>query len=219
VETDAAQIQRRSEGTSTSEIHDGALALAQPRSHLRWIDIGAGTGQILRSVRDRWSPAGLVSIDLLPWLAADLRGDVEMRVGDPTTVAGDLAPADRVLMVETLEHVEAPWTLLRVAARLLKPGGILVVTTPNILTLRHRLELLVRGQLTSFRPAEPQHLTPILPHIAEQIMGQEGLVCQGRRYASADVVPFARGRPWPRCVAGLAPSLLTISVMMAGQRP
>lgn len=96
--------------------------------------------------------------NILPWLASDLQEDIEMHVGDPVLIAGDLAPADRVLLVETLEHVEAPWTLLRISARLVKPGGVLVVTTPNIMTLRHRLELLARGQLTSFRPQEPQHL-------------------------------------------------------------
>lgn len=215
----AIEVQRLSGGNSTSEIHDAALAMAQPRPHLRWIDIGAGTGDVLRHIRERWSPAGLVAIDILPWLASDLQEDVEMHMGDPVSIAGDLSLADRVLVVETLEHVEAPWTLLRIAARLVKPGGVLVVTTPNIMTLRHRLELVTRGQLTSFRPQEPQHLTPVLPHIAELIMRQEGLIHQRRDYAGSDIVPFTGGWRWPNRVGGLARPLLRVSVAMAAQRP
>lgn len=215
----ARDIQRRSEGNSTVEIHDAALTMAEPQPDLTWVDIGAGTGEVLRRIREHWSPAGLVAVDILPWIASDLRQDVETHIGDPVSIANDLAPADRVLMVETLEHVEAPWTLLRVCARLVKHGGVLVVTTPNIMTLRHRLELLARGQLTSFRPQEPQHLTPVLPHIAELILRQEGLVDARRDYASRDVVPFTGGRFWPDGVVRLAPSLLRISVVMAARRP
>ena len=46
--------------------------------------------------------------------------------------------ADRVLLVEVMEHLEAPWTVLRATADRVKPGGVMVVTTPNVATLHHR---------------------------------------------------------------------------------
>jgi len=215
----ATDVQRLSGGTSTSEIHDAALSSARPQLYLTWIDIGAGTGDVLRHINEAWSPSGLVAVDVLPWLASDLQEDVELHIGDPVSIAGGLAAADRVLLVETLEHVEAPWTLLRMSARLVKPGGILVVTTPNIVTLRHRLDLLARAELTSFRPKEPQHLTPVLPHVAELIMRQEGLMQGPRGYAGRDIVPFTGGRRWPGRLAEFSRPMLNISLVMAAQRP
>jgi 2-polyprenyl-3-methyl-5-hydroxy-6-metoxy-1,4-benzoquinol methylase len=142
-----------------------------------------------------------------------------MHVGDAMSVLVDLEPADRVLVVETIEHVDAPWALLRHAARLVRPGGIIVVTTPNIATLRHRLELPIRGELTSFRPHEIQHLTPALPHVTESVLAQEGLSNVPRTYAGRDIVPFTGGRVWPTRVAGTFPSWLNISVITAAKRP
>ncbi len=195
------EVQRRTGGTSPQEVKAAALALARPQAGLRWLDIGAGRGDLLRAVRDRWEPARLVAVDIIDWLDDDLRGSVESVVGDAVFECAALAPADRVLVIEMLGHVDAPWTLLRSAARLVAPGGTLVLSTPNVATLRHRLELLTRGQLTAFRPQEPQHLTPVLPHIAEAILRHEGLHAITHHYAGQDIVPLTGGgcgpRGWP----------------------
>jgi 2-polyprenyl-3-methyl-5-hydroxy-6-metoxy-1,4-benzoquinol methylase len=214
----ATGLQRLSAGDSSDEIHAAALTLSQPRAGLRWIDIGAGRGDVLRAVRDRWEPASLVAVDLLPWLADDLLGDVDVRVGEASEVASSLAPADRVLCIETLEHLEAPWLVLRQAARLVAPGGRIVVSTPNIQTLRHRLELAVRGRLTSFRPDEPQHLTPILGHVMQAVLEQEEMRDVRRAYVCRDVIPFTGGRTWPGRVAERAGSLLCVSLFMSAAR-
>lgn len=215
----SAEAQLRSAGRSAPEVHSAALALADPRPGLRWIDIGAGTGDVLREIRDHWRPASLASVDVLPWLAADLRSVVETYVGDAVEVLPRLRPADRVLAVETIEHLESPWTVLRLAARLVHPGGKLVVTTPNITTLRHRLELVARGQLTSFRPQDLQHLTPALPHVIESILEQEGMGDIRWRYATADIIPFTHGRRWPAAVASRLPRLVCTSLLVSASRP
>jgi 2-polyprenyl-3-methyl-5-hydroxy-6-metoxy-1,4-benzoquinol methylase len=213
-----AEVQRRSAGDSTEELHAAAVAHADPKAGLRWIDVGCGTGHVLRTLRDAHAPARLVGVDVLPWLDDDLCDAVELHVGDAPALLPGLEPADRVLMVETIEHLEAPWTTLRAAARLVAPGGRLVVTTPHVATLRHRLELPLRGRLTSFRPHELQHLTPALPHVTEAILNAEGLRT-ARTYAQRDVIPGAGGRHWPRAVAGRFPSLLHISVVTIADRP
>jgi 2-polyprenyl-3-methyl-5-hydroxy-6-metoxy-1,4-benzoquinol methylase len=210
--------QLASGGTSMSEIVDTALAAAHPEAHLRWLDIGCGRGALLRRIRDEWEPAELLGIDPLDWLDDDLRADVTF-----DTVAAenavDMAPVDRVLLVEVIEHLEGPWSALRQAARLVAPGGRIVVSTPNLARLRNRMELAVRGQFTSFRPENQPHISPALPHVIARILAQEGLVPEPPRFAGADVISLTRGHLWPESMRERCPTLLSVSVIVAAERP
>jgi hypothetical protein len=122
------------------------------------------------------------------------------------------------MLVEVLEHLEAPWSVLRAAARCVAPGGRIGVTTPNLASLRHRLELLTRGRLTAFRPDNLPHMTPVLPHVVERVLGEEGIRVHGRRYAGRDIVPWTRGRSWPHFVHQRLPRASSVSVVIAGER-
>ncbi len=214
--TSAGQL--ASGGASNEEIIAAALAAARPQPGLRWLDIGCGRGDLLRRVRDEWAPAQLRGIDSLDWLDEDLRGDVEFQVRPAEELAGTPA-ADRVLLVEVIEHLEAPWSALRAAARVLAPGGWLVLSTPNLATLRHRLELALKGTLTSFRPGYDPHLSPALPHVSARILTEEGLLVEPAAYAGADVISFSKGRIWPESLRRRYPRLGSVSVILAARRP
>jgi len=206
-----------SAGTSLEEIVRCALQAAHPEPGLRWLDVGCGRGDLLRLIRDEWQPASLAGIDPIDWLADDLRGDVDFHRIAAEDAAG-LAPADRVLLVEAIEHLEAPWSALRAAARLVAPGGWLVVSTPNLVTLRTRLELALRGNLTSFRPGYEPHISPALPHVTKRIVLEEGLSPEAPRYAGADVISFSKGRNWPERVRARWPALMSVSIVIAAHR-
>ncbi|HEY4896475.1 MAG TPA: class I SAM-dependent methyltransferase [Solirubrobacteraceae bacterium] len=205
-------------GSSIDAIVECALAAAQPTAGLSWLDIGCGRGDLLRLIRDRWEPSELHGIDPIDWLAEDLRGDVNFH-----TVAAedaeDLPRADRVLLVEVIEHLEAPWSTLRAAARLLAPGGRIVVSTPNLATLRNRLELGLRGNLTSFRPDYEPHISPALPHVMRRILEEEGLTVEPPRFAGADIISLSKGRSWPEPIRRRRPRLTSVSVVIAASRP
>jgi SAM-dependent methyltransferase len=205
-------------GCSMDEIVRAALDAARPQPELRWLDIGCGRGDLLRELRDAWQPSALSGIDPIDWLADDLRADVHFEEL-PAEQAGSLDPADRVLMVEVIEHLEAPWQALRTAAGRVAPGGWLVVSTPNLATLRSRLELAVRGNLTSFRPGYAPHVSPALPHVTERILGEEGLAVQAPQFAGADVISLSGGRVWPEAIRARYPTLTSVSVVIAAQRP
>ncbi len=210
--------QTASAGTSMGEIVAGAMAASQPARGLRWLDIGCGRGALLREIRDTWEPSSLCGIDAIDWLDEDLEDDVDFRVM-PAEQASELPAADRVLMVEVIEHLEAPWSALRQAAKLVAPGGRLVVTTPNVATLRHRLELGARGRLTSFRPDNQPHLSPALPHVTERILAEEGLAVDSPGFAGADVISLTGGRVWPASVRRRYPALTSISVIVSASSP
>jgi SAM-dependent methyltransferase len=201
-----------------TEIVRGALAAARPQPQLRWLDIGCGRGELLREIRDEWQPSALSGIDPIDWLADDLRADVHFEQL-PAEDADRLAQADRVLMIEVIEHLEAPWRALRSVAGRVAPGGWLVVSTPNLATLRSRLELGLRGNLTSFRPDYEPHVSPALPHVTSRILGEEGLSVQAPRFAGADVISLSGGQVWPEAIRKRYPRLSSVSVVIAAQRP
>ena len=52
---------------------------------------------------------------------------------------------DAVFCVEGIEHLEDRYAFLREVCRVLRPGGTLVLTTPNIVSLRSRMRFLGSG--------------------------------------------------------------------------
>jgi 2-polyprenyl-3-methyl-5-hydroxy-6-metoxy-1,4-benzoquinol methylase len=209
--------QLASAGSSEEAILEAALAASQPAPGLSWLDIGCGRGELLRKIKQRWEPGELHGLDVIDWLDEDLRGEVSFRIV-AAEQADALPQADRVLLVEVIEHLEAPWSTLRMAAGLVAPGGRLVVSTPNIATLRHRLELALRGQLTTFRPDNRPHLSPALPHVTTRILGEENLLAEEPTFAGTDVIPLSGGHLWPRVLRERYPSLTCVSVVISARR-
>ena len=210
--------QKPSQGGSCPEIHQVAFEAASPRPGLTWLDIGCGTGSLLRMAMST-RPEQLIGVDVFDWLDDDLRPHVELLIGSAESVLAEhRRAADRVLLVEVIEHLEEPWSVLRTAARCLTPGGRIVVTTPNIASFRHRLELLVRGQLTAFRPDNLPHMTPALPHVVARVLTEEGLSVQETRYAGRDIISLTGGRLWPRALHTRFPRGTSVTVVIVADR-
>ncbi|MBI3304622.1 MAG: class I SAM-dependent methyltransferase, partial [Deltaproteobacteria bacterium] len=55
------------------------------------------------------------------------------------------ASSDLVLLVEVIEHLENHRIALGELARVLKPGGVLILTTPNIMRLNSRFHFFWSG--------------------------------------------------------------------------
>ena len=126
---------------------DAARALLADLPPGRVLDAPCGEGHLAASLRE----AGhrVVAGDLMPQRMA--------QAGIPT-LGLDLnaclpfrdATFDTVVAVEGIEHLENPYLPAREFFRVLRPGGLLILSTPNTLNLRSRMKFLAWGTLFWF---------------------------------------------------------------------
>jgi 2-polyprenyl-3-methyl-5-hydroxy-6-metoxy-1,4-benzoquinol methylase len=163
------------------------------------LDVGCGAGALWEAVGgdfDRYLGADVVRYERFPPEGTFLEVDLEAgRVPWPD------ASADVVAAVETIEHLENPRAFVRELARLARPGGLIVVTTPNQLSLLSKLTLLLKGQFNAFQEAPglyPAHRTALLEVDLLRIARECGLVDPTIRYTDSGRIPFTpRHWPWP----------------------
>jgi SAM-dependent methyltransferase len=97
----------------------------------RMLDVGAGPGFLLSAAKHRgWTGTG---IDLNPWAVQYAREVVGVDVELASAADAPVEPAslDLVAMMDVIEHVVDPGSLVDCAAELLVPGGVLVVLTAD----------------------------------------------------------------------------------------
>jgi SAM-dependent methyltransferase len=74
---------------------------------------------------------------------------------------------DSVVAIECIEHLENPWEFLRECRLLVKPGGILLLSTPNVECVLSRMVFLLSGCFVTFdrTMTNPNHITPMFSWI------------------------------------------------------
>jgi SAM-dependent methyltransferase len=130
----------------------------------RLLDVGCGIGTELRVARDRgWQATGIELAAASLCVARDQGLDV---IGEPLGQV-PLPPAsfDLVTVNHALEHIPRVRPVLEEVRRVLKPGGLLFVSVPNLGAWQHRLRLGRLGGLAFsddhylfFTPASLQRL-------------------------------------------------------------
>jgi SAM-dependent methyltransferase len=107
----------------------------------RVIDIGCGDGFHLRLLRD-FGPRGfrLEGVDAdARAVEAARRSGLEVHQGLVEQLELPRGAYDLAILIQTIEHVEDPPSLLRAVLALLRPGGRLLIVTDNVATLDFRL--------------------------------------------------------------------------------
>jgi cyclopropane fatty-acyl-phospholipid synthase-like methyltransferase len=194
------------------------------------LDIGAGQGAL--SVRLKEAGARVSACDVVPE-QFDVPG-VEFRaVTGDGRLPFDEASFDAAVAIEVLEHIDGHDRFFAEVARILRPGGIVMFTTPNILSLKSRLRFLFTGFFYSFGPLEPFTRDPVSQHIApysvnryEWMMSQHGLRLSGLetdRIQTSSVllsllVPFIRLATWLQFGGSQLASRQNASVALYGRK-
>ena len=118
-----------------------ALLRLAPTPAPRCLDVGCGDGRLLDLLAAAGVPPGnLHGVELSERAIARVRergyhGHLG-RIEEVDLPAGSF---DFVTLFQVIEHVSDPEATLRALARLLAPGGVLVVETPNVRSLDARL--------------------------------------------------------------------------------
>jgi SAM-dependent methyltransferase len=126
-------------------VHEKVLAFFKDLPRGRVLDIPAGMGALAGALHKMGFPVSCCDIDTSQFAASGLsieRGDLNGRIPyeDETF--------DYVCFLEAIEHTENPYNAVRELARVLRPGGRLILSTPNYLNIERRLKFLITGFFT-----------------------------------------------------------------------
>jgi SAM-dependent methyltransferase len=118
----------------------------------RVLDVGCGSGVVLYNLRDKYEELHGLELSservrtaemTLEGLRAEIRtGNIEAGIDYPD------GAFDTIVLSDVIEHIVNLWPAMEEMKRLLRPGGQVVLSTPNVASLRRRLKLL-RGEFPS----------------------------------------------------------------------
>jgi 2-polyprenyl-3-methyl-5-hydroxy-6-metoxy-1,4-benzoquinol methylase len=183
-----------------TDCYELAFAVMAPCARGRLLDVAAGSGYTsarLRSMGFQVTAtdihAGQFQAEGVELVAADLNRRFPF----------DDGAFDAVVALEIIEHLENPNLFLRELRRVVKKGGRVVVSTPNILCLQSRLRFLFRGEFHLFydmkrRLKDPfyeqasGHISPMPAWLLGHFCTDAGLALQRPWYTRESL--GARGR-------------------------
>jgi SAM-dependent methyltransferase len=114
-----------------------AVGALSPGAGRRVLDVGCGSGEFLQRMRTRgWD---VVGVEPDPVAAARARSaELDVRDGSLADAAFADDTFDAIVLSHVIEHVHDPIALLRECGRVLRPGGVLLIMTPNLERIGHR---------------------------------------------------------------------------------
>ncbi len=124
------------------------------RSRAKWInrhaspqgtllEIGTGTGSLLSSLRELgWNVEGIEPSPILHAHAASVVKGVSVHRCELDKAEDflSLKPYRVIVAIDVIEHIPNPFLLPQRAFDWLQPGGYLFLQTPNVESIRHRLQ-------------------------------------------------------------------------------
>ena len=209
---------RQTLGTSDAAIYQMVADVLNERGDNGGVllDVGCGTGQLWSYVSASFGR--YIGVDCVRYESFPNSGEFHLANLESGRI--DLADnsADVVAAVETIEHVENPWALMRELVRIAKPGALVIVTTPNQLSFLSLLTLVIKKRFAAFQDVHyPAHLTPLLEIDLKRIAGAAGLSSLQIRFSTQGRIVLT---PWhyPRLLSWLFPRALSDNVLIVGRK-
>ncbi|MFO0907577.1 MAG: methyltransferase domain-containing protein [Isosphaeraceae bacterium] len=197
----AAQV---TQGTSPDAIKDLVIDLVR-RNQLqgRFLDFGAGRGELARRLATLDGVTHVSAVDIIDW-PEDLPSSITWYTHDLNEPLHVDELFDVVTCTEVIEHLENPRATFRNIARLVRPGGHLVLTTPNQECIRSYVGLLLGGHFTHFLgDCYPAHITALLRLDLTRICAETGFEPPVFAYTNEGGIPKMPVVKWQKVSFGL----------------
>ncbi len=128
------------------------------------LDFGAGPGALSERLKDLGYEVHSVDVDEAGFggTTAFEKLDFNDAQAVEAFIKRNEESFDIVLGIEVIEHVENPWNYVRDIARMIRPGGCLVLS-PNITSWYSRVRFLLHGRFHQFEDGDREygHINPI----------------------------------------------------------
>jgi len=189
----------------------------------RLLDFGCGNGEFLIQMRELgWSVQGL---DFDPEAVSEATATgLSVRLGSLDALDPEVDRFDAITLGHVVEHLHDPLATLRRARKLLEPGGMIWMATPNIQALGHRL---FRQSWFALDP--PRHLVLFNSESLPQLVREAGFdrvevlpPVPAARWLFPPSLAIARGRHPLKEDEPLSPGLrvrATVAELAAARRP
>lgn len=153
---------------------------AIPTDAQRMLEIGCGAGSTLGFLKDQGLCDWAGGVEFIPEIAeqAQTRLD-QVWIGDIERMDLDIPERslDVILCLDVLEHLVDPWSVVRRLDVLLKPGGCIVASIPNVRNSKVVFPLFWRGEWTyqDYGVLDRTHLRFFVRRTAIELMECSGL--------------------------------------------
>jgi len=188
------------------------------------VDVGCGKGTLYSQLSGLFST--YIGIDVVRHAGFPEAPDVQFveKSMDESEAPLPDGTADVVCCLETIEHLENPRALARNLTRLTKPGGLVVVSTPNQLSLLSKLCLIVNNEFVHFQERTglyPAHLSALLECDLRRIAREVGWTDVAVAYTAEGRMP-GTAKHWPQWLAahdGWRGRAFSDNVVLSARRP
>jgi 2-polyprenyl-3-methyl-5-hydroxy-6-metoxy-1,4-benzoquinol methylase len=213
----ASAIQRYAAARRQTTRHVATLELTEGG---RLLDIGCDIGVLAQSISPK--ATSILGVDMRPEAIEIARqffpaSNIEYRACEFSQLDPGELGFDCVIFLETIEHIDDPVAMLTRIRRVLRPGGTLVLSTPNALSYHETLRQLARlwpsfrsdrgirrlvAQIAAERPGsgtQEDHLYAWTWETLYRLLHRTGFRYADHRRASfsAPSLPLGSRRIWP----------------------
>ncbi|KIE58794.1 2-polyprenyl-3-methyl-5-hydroxy-6-metoxy-1,4-benzoquinol methylase [Methylacidiphilum kamchatkense Kam1] len=146
---------------STYSIYHSVIRKIEQRIDLsskkKLLDIGSGKGELIRLVKEKWDLSTFACDYTDKWMEVkNQKVEVVDLNTDPLPYSDN--SFDIITCTEVVEHLNNYRKLLQEMYRVLKPQGLVVISTPNLLNLKSRMRFFSFGFWNLFGPLPFDHV-------------------------------------------------------------